>query len=229
MTVAAATVPNFGDSRVVNIDELTRKFPRKAVDDYQKAQESKKKGDLTKAMELLEGVVKLAPDFSDAHNLLGAIYQNMDRFREAEKQYNLSRNLNPDSVTPLINLATLYLQEAEANVKDGPYVTGVMYDDSLHVLQEASRIDSHNATVFYLFGVTFYRSHSYRIAEASFSQALLIDERMSSARLALANVYIHQQKWKDALNQFDLYLAQNPKAPDRSQVEAIRMKVIQQL
>ena len=52
---------------------------------------------------------------------------------------------------------------------------------------------------------------------------------MSTVRLALANVYIHQKKWKDALNQFDLYLAQNPKAADRGQVEAIRMKVIQQL
>jgi len=228
MTVAA-TVPNIFDSRVVNIDELTRKFPKKAVEDFQKAQESKKRGDLTKAMELLEGVVKLSPNFSDAHNVLGAIYQTMERYRDAEKQYNLARNLSPDSVTPLINLATLYLQEGEANAKDGPYVTGVMYDDALHVLQDASKIDSHSATIFYLFGVTFYRSRSYRIAEASFNQALVIDERMSSARLALANVYIHQQKWKDALNQFDLYLAQNPKATDRNQVEAIRIKVIQQL
>jgi tetratricopeptide (TPR) repeat protein len=228
MTVSAA-VPNIFDSRVVNIDDLTRKFPKKAVDDFQKAQESKKRGDLMKAMELLEGVVKLTPDFSDAHNVLGAIYQSMDRYRDAEKQYNLARNLSPDSVTPLVNLATLYLQEAEANAKDGPYVTGVMYDDALHVLQEASKIDSHSATIFYLFGITFYRSRSYRIAEASFIQALAIDERLSSARLALANVYIHQQKWKDALNQFDLYLAQNPKAADRGQVEAIRIKVIQQL
>jgi tetratricopeptide (TPR) repeat protein len=229
MTVATAQPLNILDSRVVNIDELTRKFPRKAVDDYQKALESKKKGDVIKATELLEAVVKSAPDFSDAHILLGSIYQNANRYRDAEKQYNMSRNLSPDSMTPLINLATLYLQEAEANAKEGPFVTGVMYDDALHVLQDASKIDAHNATIFYLFGVTFYRSHSYRIAEASFNEALALDERMSSVRLALANVYIHQQKWKDALNQFDLYLAQNPKAADRNQVEAIRMKVIQQL
>jgi Tfp pilus assembly protein PilF len=49
------------------------------------------------------------------------------------------------------------------------------------------------------------------------------------ARLALANVYIRQQKWKEALDQFDKYLAENPKAPDRSQVEAVRTKVVQQL
>jgi tetratricopeptide (TPR) repeat protein len=221
--------PSQWDASVVNVDELNRKYPRKAVDDFQKALDSKHKGDLEKAVELLEGVVKLSPDFYDAHNLLGAVYQAMDMYREAEKQYNLSRNLSAGSVEPLVNLATLYLQEAEANAKEGPFVTGVMYDDALHILQDAGRIDPHNATVFYLIGVTFYRSHSDRIAEASFNEALSIDAHMGPARLALANVYIRQQKWKEALNQFDSYLAENPKADDRAQVEAIRAKVIQQL
>ena len=51
------------DSSVVQIDELSRKFPRKAVDDFQKALESKRKGDIAKSQELLEGVVKNRPDF----------------------------------------------------------------------------------------------------------------------------------------------------------------------
>src|SRR6185295_3542535 len=123
-------------------------------------------------------VIRLSADFFEARNLLGIVYQGMDRYRDAEKQYNLARNLSPSSIVPLVNLATLYLQEAEANYKEGPYVTGVMYDDALHILQDAARIDANNATVFYLLGVTFYRAHSYRIAEASFIAALDIDEHM---------------------------------------------------
>jgi Tfp pilus assembly protein PilF len=231
LTVKARTVVEADsyDSSVVQIDELSRKFPRKAVDDFQKAMESKRKGDTAKSQELLEGVVKLAPDFPDAHNLLGTVYQGMDRYRDAEKQYNMARNLSPGSVAPLINLGVLYLQEAEANEKEGPFVTGVMYDDSLHSLQDANRIDPRNPTVFYLLGVLFYRAHSYRFAEASFNEAISIDVHVGPARLALANVYIRQQKWKEALDQFDKYLAENPKAADRSQVEAVRTKVIQQL
>jgi tetratricopeptide (TPR) repeat protein len=217
------------DSSVVQIDELSRKFPRKAIDDFQKALESKRKGDTAKSQELLEAVVKLAPDFPDAHNLLGTVYQGMDRYRDAEKQYNMARNLSPGSVAPLINLGVLYLQEAEANEKEGPFVTGVMYDDSLHSLQDANRVDPRNPTVYYLLGVLFYRAHSYRFAEASFNEAISIDVHVGPARLALANVYIRQQKWKEALDQFDKYLAENPKAADRTQVEAVRTKVIQQL
>lgn len=231
LTIKARTVVEADsyDSSVVQIDELSRKFPRKAVDDFQKALESKRKGDTAKSQELLEGVVKLAPNFPDAHNLLGTVYQGMDRYRDAEKQYNMARNLSPGSVAPLINLGVLYLQEAEANEKEGPFVTGVMYDDSLHILQDANRIDPRNPTVFYLLGVLFYRAHSYRFAEASFNEAISIDVHVGPARLALANVYIRQQKWKEALDQFDKYLAENPKAADRSQVEAVRTKVIQQL
>ena len=231
LTVKARTVvePGGWDSSVVQIDELTRKFPKKAVDDFQKALESKRKGDIAKSQDLLEGVVRLAPGFADAFNLLGTVYQGMDRYRDAEKQYNMARNLSPGSVAPLINLGVLYLQEAEANEKEGPFVTGVMYDDSLHSLQDANRVDPRNPTVYYLLGVLFYRAHSYRFAEASFNEAISIDVHVGPARLALANVYIRQQKWKEALDQFDKYLAENPRAADRSQVEAVRTKVIQQL
>jgi len=229
LTEKAKTFVESWDSSVVQIDELTRKYPRKAVDDFQKAVESKRKGDMAKATELLEGVVKLAPNFSDAHSVLGTLYQGMDRYRDAEKQYNLARNLSPLAVAPLLNLAVLYLQEAEANEKEGPFVTGVMFDDSLHVLQDASRLDPRNPRIYYLLGILFYRTHSYRYAEVSFNEALAIDARFVATRLALANVYIRQQKWKDALDQFDKYLAENPQAADREQVEAIRAKVIQQL
>jgi len=225
----AIAQPNPWDSGSINVAELNRKYPRKAVDDFEKAVESKRKGEPSKVVELLEGVVKLAPDFYDAHVMLGTVYQSMDRYRDAEKQYNLARNLSTASVAPLINLSILYLEEAEANATEGPFVTGVMYDDSLHILQDAVRMEPRNATVYYLLGVTFYRTHSYRIAEASFNEALSIDSHMGSVRLALANIYIKQQKWKDALSQFDTYLEDNPKATDRSQVEAIRLKVIQQL
>jgi len=228
---ATTTITDSGpwDSTVVNIAELNRKFPSRAVDDFQKASDSRKKGDNARAAELLEGVVKLSPDFYPAHNLLGIVYQSMNRFRDAEKQYNILRDINTKDVVPLVNLATLYLQEAEVNGDEGPLVTGVMYDDALHVLQDAARLDSQNANVLYLLGVTFYRSKSLRIAEASFKQALNLDMNLGAARLALGNLYIQEQKWKDALDQFDKYLAENPKAADKPQVEAIRAKLIQQL
>jgi tetratricopeptide (TPR) repeat protein len=157
--------------------------------------------------------------------MLGAIYQRQGQFRNAEKQYNIFRDLRPKSAVPLLNLATLYLQEAEANEKEGRFVIGVMYDDALHMLQDAARLDPRNARVFFLLGVLFYRANSNALAEGSLNQALFFEPYLGSARLALANLYIREKKWNDARNQLDKYLSDNPFAADRAQVEGFRAKL----
>ena len=48
---------------------------------------------------------------------------------------------------------------------------------------------------------------------------------MGTAELVLANVYIKQQKWAQALDYLDAYLRDNPKAADRNQVSQTRDKV----
>jgi hypothetical protein len=45
----------------------------------------------------------------------------------------------------------------------------------------------------------------------------------------LANVYLKQQKWTNALEHLDAYLRENPKAADREQVEVTRSKVTQRV
>src|SRR5262245_26665799 len=96
---------------VVDITELGRKYPRKAVQDYEKAREELRKGNDTKAVELLLSAVKLAPDFYSAHNTLGTLYQKMNRFREAEALYRHACKLNPRTPEPLVNLGSLLIDE----------------------------------------------------------------------------------------------------------------------
>jgi len=235
---ATVTVPvtltqkldNAGDSidlssYVVDIADLTRAYPKKALEEFQKSVNAERQGDTAKSIELLEELVKATPEFHEAHSMLGAIYQRQGRFREAEQQYNTFRELRPRSVIPLLNLATLYLQEAEANENEGRFVIGVMYDDALHMLQAAVRLEPRNARAFFLLGVLFYRANSNSLAEGSLNQALFFDPYQGSARLALANLYIREKKWNDALNQLDKYLTDNPFAADRLLVEGVRAKL----
>jgi Flp pilus assembly protein TadD len=216
---------------VVDIADITRSYPKKAMDEFEKAVITERVGDTVKAQGILEGLIESTPEFYEAHLMLGAIYQRMGRFRDAEKQYNASRAVSPKQALPMVSLATLYLQEADANenAEESRFVTGVMYDDALHVLQDAAIVDPRNARVFFLLGITFYKTHNDSLAEASLTQALSYDAKMGSARLALANVYIREQKWKDALSQFDAYLADDLKAGGRIQVEAVRARVLQHL
>src|SRR5262245_66129864 len=76
--------PDRGDADdVVDIAELGRTYPKKAVQEYEKVRDELRKGNDTKAIDLLVGVVRLAPDFYNAHNTLGTVYQKASRFREA--------------------------------------------------------------------------------------------------------------------------------------------------
>jgi tetratricopeptide (TPR) repeat protein len=206
---------------VVDIGDLKRAYPKKSLEEFQKAVNAEHLGETAKSIGLLEELVQVTPEFYEAHSMLGSIYQRQGQFRDAEQQYNIFRDLRPKSALPLLNLATLYLQEAEANEKEGRFVIGVMYDDALHMLQDAARLEPRNARVFFLLGVLFYRANSDALAEGSLNQALFFEPYLGSARLALANLYIRQKKWNEARSQLDKYLADNPSAADRSQVEGI--------
>ena len=50
-----------------------------------------------------------------------------------------------------------------------------------------------------------------------------------AARIALANLYMKQHKWREALAEFDAYLEQYKKVSNRGEVEETRKKVAAQL
>jgi tetratricopeptide (TPR) repeat protein len=73
---------------VVDVAELNRNYPKKALDEYEAAQEDIRKGNPAKAAERLEAAVALAPDFYSAHNSLGIAYQKLSRYRDGESEFN---------------------------------------------------------------------------------------------------------------------------------------------
>jgi Flp pilus assembly protein TadD len=226
----ARKLDNAGDSidlssYVVDIADIRKAYPKKSLEEFQKAVTAEHQGETAKSIGLLEALVQVTPEFYEAHSLLGSIYQRQGQFRDAEQQYNIFRDLRPKSAIPLLNLATLYLQEAEANEKEGRFVIGVMYDDALHMLQNAARLEPRNARIFFLLGVLFYRANSDALAESSLNQALFFEPYLGSARLALANLYVRQKKWTEARSQLEKYLVDNPFAADRAQVQGFLAKL----
>jgi Tfp pilus assembly protein PilF len=213
---------------VVDITELGRKYPRKAVQDYEKAREELRKRNDAKALELLEGVTKLAPDFFSAQQTLGILYQRAGRLRDAEAAYQEARRLNPRAPDPLVNLGSLYLDEATLRAKEGREVVGKILDNALDILEESLKI-KRSATAYYYLGTAYYKSTFYEEAEANFKLALEMDPSLGPGHLMLANLYMRQRKWTDALARLDIYLAENPAAADRAQIEEARTKVAARL
>jgi|SRR5579883_1151802 len=212
---------------LVDLTELTRSYPKRAVQDYAKAIDEVRKGNSAKAIELLVGVVKLAPDFYNAHNTLGTQYQKVVRFTDAEAEYRRARELNPKSADPLVNLGSLFIDEAAAHTGERE-VTGKFLDDALDILEESLKL-KRSAMAYFLLGTANYKSSFYEEAEDNFKRSLNIDAHLAASRLMLANLYMKQRKWQMALDDLDIYLKENPKAPDVAQIQETRSKVAQRL
>ena len=213
---------------LVDITELGRNYPKKAVQDYEKALEEIKKGNSGKATELLVSLLRLAPDFYAAHNTLGTVYQKMSRFRDAEDEYRKARMLNPRSADPLVNLGSLFLEEAEARSTEGKDVVGTILDSALDILEESLKL-KRSALAYYFLGTAYYKSSFYDEAETNLKHALGMDPRPSAVRLVLANLYIKQKKWPDALEHLNAYLNEYPNAIDRGEVGDARSKVAERI
>ena len=210
---------------VVDVTELGRNYPKKAVQDYDKAREELRKGNDARSLELLVSAIKLAPDFYTAHYTLGRLYQKTSRFREAESAYRKAAQLNPRMPEPLVNLGSLFIDEAAAREKEGKEVVGKILDSALDALEESLKI-KRTAMGYYFLGTANYKSTFDEEAETNLKQALAMDPRLGAGQLMLANVYMRQRRWRSALERLDAYLTENPNAPDRAQIQETRAKVL---
>ena len=213
------------DRDVIDITEIQRTYPKKAVDEYKKALEDHRKGDSAKSLKRLQDVLKLAPDFYQVHNNLGVLYQEMEQYRDAEKEYRRAAELNPRSPQPLINLGSLFIQESDSRKAEGFKVVGKLLDDAMDCLDEAINLRPTAAMAHYYLGSAYYKSAFYKEAEASLKKSLDLDSSLGRTRLMLVNVYIKTNRWQDVLANLDAYLKENPKAADHADIERRRATV----
>ena len=171
----------------------------------------------------LESIVFQAPDFYDAHRSLAMAYQSSRLFREAEKEYRIAQKLNPTLPGPWLGLASIYLEQAEADVD--PSVRRDSVRAALEASLQAIKLDPGVAFGHYLLGVAYYKSSLLDKAETSLIHSLELDPALGMAHLALVNVYVRVQDWGRALGQIDSYIKENPRAPDRDQMLAKRSEI----
>src|SRR5687767_7764555 len=97
---------------VVDTSELN--IPRKAREEFEKAEEETRKENIGKAVERLQAALKIAPNFYRAHMALGQAYRRLQRHQDAEDEFEAARTLNPRAFQPLLELGNLYIENADA-------------------------------------------------------------------------------------------------------------------
>ncbi len=225
--VRRAAGPDSENPDTVDFSQLS--LPKKALEEYDKALQDSRKGDTDKAVRRLEEAVRIAPEFYQARNNLGVLYQKSSRYRDAEKEFRRAKEINTKGVQPLINLGSLFIQESESRKAEGESVAGQLLDNALDALEEAVKVAPRSAAAHYYLGAANYKSEFFEEAEAALNKALELDANLGAARLSLVNVYVKQRRWRSVVDHLNTYLEQNPNAPDRAAMVQMRAQVVKVL
>jgi tetratricopeptide (TPR) repeat protein len=184
---------------VISAADYNKKFPKKAVKEFDKAVEADRDGDRGAAIAHYEKALAIAPDYYPACNNLGSAYVANRQFDRAETMFRKAVELNQSDPQAYFNLANVYM------------LTG-RYNDASPLIDEGLKRRADSAFGYFLRGSLYCRTGELDQAEKNLRTALQLDPTMSQAYLQLVNLYIQQKRNADAITELQAYLHAFPDA-----------------
>ena len=90
---------------------------REAIDEYVAAVAADSAKRYKDVVAHLENVIRLAPDWYDAHCELGVAYEELDRSGDAEKEYRKALELKPNGFRAMMSLGRLLVLVADLKLQ----------------------------------------------------------------------------------------------------------------
>jgi tetratricopeptide (TPR) repeat protein len=154
----------------------------------------------------------------------------MSQYEDAEREYLEAARLNPRSVAPYVNLASLHIEQAILESFDDERRARTFLNDALARLNKALEVQPGAPLAHYFSGIVYYLTGFHEESESHLQKALVNGgDTMIMARLALADIYIRLQEWDGVVRQLDEYLETFPFAPNRVRVRSVRNAAAQKL
>jgi tetratricopeptide (TPR) repeat protein len=180
--------------------DYNKRFPKKAVKEYEKALEAEQKGEHDQAIVHYLNALKIAPEYFPAHNNLGALYLSNKDFKSAEEQFRDAIRIDQNEAQAYFNLGNVLL------------LTG-RNSEAENILQSGLQRRPDSAFGHFLEGCLLERQRKFDEAEKSLREALGLEPTMSQAQLQLVTLYLQQNRQQDAIDQLHTFLKDFPKAP----------------
>ncbi len=177
-------------------------FNDKAARSYTKALKKMDKGDMDGAEEILLEVLEEEPGLHYARAKLGEIHKKAGRTEEAKKELSAAVAQNPDEVMGRVYLASIHIQAGE-------------HGKAAELLEQAVEVAPGYADAWFNLGLccSQLEGKAERGEEALLKALELDAAELADARLLLANVYLGQERLKDALNQMEAWLELGIESP----------------
>jgi len=198
----------------IDLGEYTRKFPKKAISEYEKGVKANSSGDGDSALHHFQKSIEIAADFYPAHNELGRVYTSKSDFPAAQHEFEEAIRLNQSDAEAHLNLGNIYLLTRK-------------YDEALRNVQEGLRREPNSAVGQFTLGSIYERMGKFPEAEKALREALRLDPKMSKVHLELVNLYLAQKRKPEAASELKAFLKDSPDDPFAPKAREVLKKLDQ--
>jgi len=189
-----------GNPYLVDPADYNKRFPKKALKEYERGLDAEHKGKPDEAMERYLEALKISPDYYPAHNNLGSLYLSKSDFKLAEEQFREAVRLDQNEAQGYFNLGNVLM------------LTG-RYPESESAVTSGLQRRPDSAFGNFLQGSLLGRSGHYAESEKSLREAIRLDSTLWQAHLQLVNLYLQHGRRGDAITQLQTFLHAFPSVP----------------
>ena len=197
-----------GNPYLVDVADYAKDFPKKAVDEFQKALKAEQQGKTDEAMRGYRKAIEIAPNFYPAHNQLGVAFLSRQDFAAAQAQFEEVIKLNQTDANAYFNLGNVFLLTDHL-------------DDAVRLLEDGLRKQPNSGLGKFLLGSVYRRAGRLPEAEKALHDAIQFDATLSTAHLELVNLYLREKRTAEAISELRFFLKTfpaDPMAPQARQV-----------
>jgi len=194
---SASAKPQGGNPALLDVRELTAKFPKPARKEFEKGLGADRAGKRDEAIRHYQKAVQVSPDFYYAHNNLGSDYLSRSDFVGARKEFEQVVRLNQSDAAAYFNLSNVCMLTAQLS-------------DARSYLEEGMRRQPDSALGHFLLGSLNLREGKLPEAERALRQAVELDPVMVQPRLQLVNLFLKQGRKEEAVGELHAFMSAFP-------------------
>lgn len=193
---------------VTSVAEATQNIPKNAQKAFKQGIKYKTDNKLDQALESFSDAIKFYPEYFQALAERGEVKIKRGQLTEALADFEDALKLSKDYEPALRGLGFCKMQQQE-------------FAEAARYLERATAANPDSVTAYLYLGMANFMMGQGESAKQAFERALRINaEQATTAHRFLSELYAREQRYKEAADELQAYLAAVPTAPNADKLKA---------